>query len=559
MPEIRRCLKQHEPFILEAISEKYRISMVHGGLFDKSELLAQHLLSETVLKSIVESFSRRTLVALADLIQHQQIRSDTFFSKYGEIRVMGEARFKRERPDRTPENSSEELLYAGILFRGMFDEGNGLMEYVFIPSDLLPLLPKVESTTTPAELRPGSLIIRPAVPEETRWIVRGNDEILDISCLILASIRIGQDLAAIYPVYEQMKTDFTKSLLHVAEILNESDQPNVTTAQLFLQKDRIPALLQLFQVWQNSESFDELSSIDKIKIDSHFQYDPLALRTVLLDMLAMIRNNRWWSMSGFIAAVKSNHGDFLRPQNVKDSWLIQNTEQADSTKWENIEGVYLTSLINGPLKWLGMVDLGYSEDQRESEKSEASAFRLNQIGITFLSADNELSQLVFHDNKQYREKQNPTITIDGRITVTRTVSRILRYHIARFCEWEKIQKELWRFRVTPVSLRKARESGLNVNAFVRMLKRTNERGFPVKLEQAISKWDQDETQSTIFEATLLTVTDPAWIDALMSSRDAAHWVEQRLNANTVVIKSKGIEAVRRVLIEKSGILTECDH
>lgn len=559
MPEIRRCLKQHESFILEAITEKYQISTVHGGLFDKSELLAQYLLNQSVLKDVLESYPRRTIIALADLIQHQQIRSDLFFSKYGEIRVMGEARFKRERPDKLPENPSEALFYAGILFRGMFDEGNGLMEYVFIPSDMLPLLPKVESTLIPPEPGAGSLIIRPAVPEETQWTIRGNDEILDISCLILASIRTGQDPTAIYPVYGQMKTDFAKSLLQIADILDESEQPNVTTAQLFLQKDRIPALLQLFQVWQHAETFDELRAIDEIKIDSRFQYDPVALRAALLDILGMIRSSRWWSVSGFIAAVKSYHADFLRSQNENDSWLIRNTEQVDPTRWENVEGIYLTALINGPLKWLGMVDLGYSEDQRGSEDSLASAFRLNQIGIAFLSADSELNQLVFRDSKQYQEKQYPAITIDGRITVTRTVSRILRYHIARFCEWEKIQKELWRFRVTPVSLRKARESGLNVNAFIRMLKRNNEKSFPVKLEQAISKWDQDETQATIFEATLLTVTDPAWLDVLMSTRDAAHWVEQRLNANTVIIKSKGIEAVRRVLIEKSGILTENDH
>jgi hypothetical protein len=62
----------------------------------------------------------------------------------------------------------------------------------------------------------------------------------------------------------------------------------------------------------------------------------------------------------------------------------------------------------------------------------------------------------------------------------------------------------------------------------------------------------------MFQATVLTVTNPEWINNLMNSKDTAKWIQQRLNPNTVLIRSKGEEAVRRALIEM-GALTDMQN
>ena len=88
-----------------------------------------------------------------------------------------------------------------------------------------------------------------------------------------------------------------------------------------------------------------------------------------------------------------------------------------------------------------------------------------------------------------------------------------------------------------------------------MLKRSGEKALPEALLNAVEQWDRMDTQATMFQATVLTVTNPDWIASLLNSKDTSQWIQQQLNANTVFIKPKGEEAVRRALIEM-GVLTD---
>ena len=99
---------------------------------------------------------------------------------------------------------------------------------------------------------------------------------------------------------------------------------------------------------------------------------------------------------------------------------------------------------------------------------------------------------------------------------------------------------------------------MSVNSFIGLLKRSIGSGVPQKLLIAIDQWDKVDTQATIFHALLVTVNNPNWINALLSSKDTAPWIEQRLNDNTIIIKSKGEKIIYRALIELGALAEKHD-
>ncbi len=430
--------------------------------------------------------------------------------------------------------------------------------FVYVPDDLFALFPKqdLEGFSEPAlsDATDRPFLVRPAAPREVKSIQLGTDAILDLACLILAAIRTGNDIESLYPVYGEGKTIFLVRLLRMAGIINEDNLPVTEVAQLFLQKERTSALLQLVQVWVESAIFNELSEIPELTVDKLFRFDPHATRRQIISALSNTQGTGWLSFQGFSAAIRQEWPEFLRDQSENTAWLIRNSVHSAFRDWENIEAVYLRYLLNGPCFWLGLVDISAPARTQDGGEQDISAFRVNWYGRKVLAAVTRREPLT-GVRPSAVEKQPPSVTIDGRIMVGRAVSRILRYHIARFCEWEKIQPDRWQFRITPLSLRKAKNASLKVRAFLNMLKRACGNALPGSLTDAITQWDQSDTQATMFEATVLTVTNPDWVVTLLNSKDSSKWIERQLNANTLLIKPKGEDAVRRVLIE-IGVLTD---
>ncbi len=564
MPDLRQSLAAHEPYILNAIAQVLGYQVDHESLIPAGDLIAEKFLSDErfdALNQRIPSFVKPAVAAL--LKSEGRIPVNRFFRLYGEIETYGETRFQREQPWLNPSNPSEWLWYHGLIQKGFFEAPSGLQENIYFPEEIYEKLSIDYQLPLNMAVDSGQLLIRPAAPREVAQVEAGNDSILDLCCLLLAAVRSGHAVDSLFPVFGSLKTQFAIDVLQNAGILDEDNVPILKSTEFFLKTDRFLALLQLIQTWKESEQIDELLLIPDLYVDELFVHNPSKLRTHVFHFLKRIRGNGWWSFSGFLSAVKQEAPDFLREQDDTGSWLIRNRQKSQFRDWENIEGEYLQFLLAGPFHWLGIVDIAYAANNKglsEEEKSKLpiSAFRISRMGEQSLEA----SLATVQENRQYRlanqEKTPPKVTIDGRVAVTAGTSRSLRYHIARYCEWEKIQPDRWIFRITPQSLREAAQMDLPADKFVGMLRRAGDRSLPEPLMTAIEHWIQTDSQATMFQATVLTVTNPEWINNLMNSKDTAKWIQQRLNPNTVLIRSKGEEAVRRALIEM-GALTDMQN
>jgi hypothetical protein len=555
MPSLLKSLIQQDDHYLQIVGNLWQLDIAAYSKKDAAEIILHKIITENNLIEKLAEAPFETLPVLSYLIaQNGFILSTIFFEQFGEIRVMGERRKMLEKPWESPISVTEWLWYHGVIQMNMLALPGQveIQEYVYLPDEIR----KILSRYFPFNERivdENELIVRPASPNEVVLVQRGNDLILDLGCLLIASIRTGKPIQNLYSVFQKEKTDFVLRIFEEMSLVQNNEIIHPEEAQNFLQMNRIAALLQMMMSWKNSDQIDDLRETTDLFIDDLVKYSSREIRKSVLSLMQRITSNEWCSFDGFSVSIRKANPNFLRPDGENSPWLIRNTIRNNFNEWASIEGEYLQYLLHYPLYWFGIVDIAFHEKSENESKQKISAFRITRIGRIFLDEMDKKSISEKILKIKNTEKDIPKISIDGKIILTNSTPRLLRYQISRFCEWTKLEITRSVFSITPFSLRQAKENGLSVNSFIGLLKRSIGSGVPQKLLIAIDQWDKVDTQATIFHALLVTVNNPNWINALLSSKDTAPWIEQRLNDNTIIIKSKGEKIIYRALIELGAL------
>ena len=141
MQTLLQTLQDHDLGHLKAIAELWGIDLPHGDPAPAASHLAQSMLRPDVAEEIIESLPQAAMEALQSIILHGgRIPLADMRREFGSIRRMGPGKRDREKPWRAPESSTETLWYRGLIATAFADSPSGLREFVFIPTDLSPLL-----------------------------------------------------------------------------------------------------------------------------------------------------------------------------------------------------------------------------------------------------------------------------------------------------------------------------------------------------------------------------------------------------------------------------------
>jgi hypothetical protein len=145
------------------------------------------------------------------------------------------------------------------------------------------------------------------------------------------------------------------------------------------------------------------------------------------------------------------------------------------------------------------------------------------------------------------ETDTPKASKEGRLLVPHLAPRAARYQIARFCEWEGEDRFAYRYRLTPASLARAREQGLNANHLIALLKRLGT-AVPPSLVKALERWEENGAQVRVERLLVLRARSPEILDALRGSR-AARFLGEPLGPAAIVVKSGAWKKVQSILAE----------
>lgn len=539
MPNLRTTYTNLDLGFLKIIAEHWGIELRAPDQKSALDHLVPLMLDAELLLEIVETLPLEAQAALNTLVESRGRMDWPRFSRlFGTIREMGAGRRDRERPDLQPSSAAESLWYHGLVGRIFIDSASGPKEVIYIPDDLLVLLPD-RSAGTSAPLG------RRATAGEHAYEIKANDWILDDVCTLLAWIRSGQadeqPLSVQAPFPWTIRVTNSPALLAIAgaaELLTKNREIDTEHVKNYLEAERGEALLQLAQGWLFSNQCNDLRHISNLIFEGEWSNDPLQTRETILDLLAPLPENTWWSLPGYIGAVRAAYPDFQRTAGDYDSWYIRDGRTGEYLQgfehWEKVDGALLHYLITGPLFWLGYLDLAAS-----AENAPVSAFRKSNWWQELRdgSPPAGLSE----------EDETFLISSDARLRAPRLVPRSARYQIARFARWEDAGSDAYRYRITPESLEKARKQGLVVGQLVALLRKFA-LTVPPSLVKAMERWEVRGTEARIQPLLVLRVSSPEMLQVIRQSR-AARFLGELLGPTAVAIHANAAEKLLAVLAE----------
>ena len=529
MTTLEQSLHKYDLGHLRIVAQFWGVELATKERKETREELSEKLLQAKLASEIIEALPVSAKHALNTLRQNEgRIAWVVFSRQFGEIREMGAGKRDREKPYLTPVSAAEILFYRAFLARAFFDTPDGVIEFAYIPTDLLKIIPEEKQ-----ENHKKKGLGRLARPDERGKTILANDHILDDLTTYLAVIRLGSQKP---PIPLEISPRFARDLLLASRLISPAGEIKLSAVKTFLEADRTNAREKLIQTWRTSEEINELWQIPNLICEGEWQNPILATRNAVLEFLKNIPPNKWWSLKAFIADIKERTPDFQRKAGEYDAWFIRRSKDDTPLRgfehWDDVEGALIRYFITGVFFWLGMVDLARSE-----ESTQISAFR---------SIDKDLS---------HPEEGTIIATSSGEISISRSAPRKARYLISRFCDWEESKdSDVYRYQITSTSLERAKEQGLKIAHLQGLLKKYATTEIPPILGQALKRWELNGTEARVETMSVLRLSKPEDLRALRESK-AGRFLGEVLGPTTVAVQAGASKKIMARLIEM-GIFME---
>ncbi len=532
MPDLEHCLHGQDLSHLRIVAETWGLELAAPDVKMALPELSRKLLNEQRIAEELEVLDEDVKAALEDLSENNgRLPWSQFARKFGKVRQMGPGRRDRIQPHQNPISTAEILWYRALIGRAFFDSSSGSEEFCYVPDDLLPLIPRRKTDFDQKVLG------RAATSDERTHVNHADDAILDHVCTLLASLRI--DFHA--PNLPESLHSFLTALLTDANLLDDRGQPKLDETRKHLEAPRGRALGQLAQAWLHSEKINDLHLVPHLHAEGEWKNDPLAARQFIINLLDRLPEKTWWNLSAFIADVRQAYPDFQRPAGDYDSWYLKDIQSGEFLRgfehWHEVDGALICYLITGPMHWLGMMDLATYEEEAPPQK--AIAFRYSGWAPALLAGSIPKGLPA--------ESTSVHVRSDGRVGVDHLAPRSVRYQVARFCDWEKEIQQEYRYRLTPESLERALDQGLQINHLLTLLKK-HAAPVPPNILTALKRWEKHGTEIQVGELVVLHLRSPQILDSLRKSK-AARFLGDPLGPSAISIKPGAEEKVLAALLE----------
>lgn len=549
MRSLEHSLEDHELIVLRVIAEWWELDLTGADKQASVKALAERLAQVDMQQEMMflppeEAAALRELVA-----QGGRLPVATFAREHGEVRLMGPGRMEREEPWLAPVSAAEALWYRGFLYRGFDETEEGVLEFYYLPQELLEQFPQTQRvaesdtavTTLQATSPPGN--VQTAV----------TDAVEDLTTLLALALKTALrpealnklDVLLLNP--ERNRRSLLLTLAEEMELVYRSNGAIRPTraAVAWLKQSRDAQLQALAEAWTNSDWNDLWHTPGLVCEGQGWQNDPMLARTALLD--ALPRDERWYRLADLVEHVKQIDPDFQRPDGNYDTWYVREANQeaylTGFAAWDAVEGRLLRFLVQGPLFWLGMVETA-AEGQ-----PDVSAYRLTGRALTWLGGDTAAQE----------EVRVPLfVQPDGTLIVPQTASRYQRFRAARVAEMQPVEAgKPFTYRLTPQSLSAAQDQGITPDRVLEFLRQASNDNVPKSVERGVVRWSERGVEGRLETAVVLRVGDAAILDTLRNNPKTRDFIGESLGDFAVTIRRESWEEFRAATAQL-GLLLDVD-
>lgn len=549
MRSLIQALTEHELITLRIIGEWWELDLSGTDKKESVKILAE-VLSQVDMQKELLFLPPEEADALNDLVaQDGRIAVNIFSRNHGEVRLMGPGRMEREEPWLEPISPTEALWYRGFIYRAFDDTAEGVLEFYFLPSEILTNFPQPQVIAAVEEET--ELQLRPLKSTPDVWQEADVSAVDDLTALMTIAMRLSGD--------SKNPIDFDNFLLNpdadrrsllltlaneLSLVRRENGSLRPTRSAIgWLKKGRDAQLCSLGDAWSNSE-WNDLCHTTGLRCEGeNWHNDPILARTALLDV--MPHTNNWYRISDLVQTIKTTNPDFQRPDGNYDTWYIKETGNqhylAGFDSWDQVEGRLIRFLIQYPLYWLGMTELADADDGIKS------AYRLTKRALAFLNG------IVPDEN----EKPSPIIVeADGKIIVPINATRYNRFQVARISEAYPVEAgKPYLYQLTPKALEQAARQGIKPDRILNFLVQAGERPLSKSVHRAIARWQEKGVEAILESVVVLRVNDESILQTLRTNPRTRDYIGESLGDLAVVIKP-GMWGKLRAATTQLGLLLE---
>ena len=526
MKSLEQALLEHELITLRVIGEWWELDLTGMEKSEAVDVLAGAL-TRLDMQQEMSYLPPEEVAALQDLISQGGRAAVAAFNRlYGEVRLMGPGRMEREEPWLDPASPLEALWYRGFLFRAFDDTAEGVLEFYYLPQELLEQFPGIveeDAQETPALLEP----VEAPAGTHSRGLVNSVDDLTTLLAAALQSIEIGNEQAQGDDFLLDQNPDRKSLLLNLAVEQgwlreDESGLKPTRTAVDWLKKGREAQLFDLADAWSKS-SWNDLCHTPGLICDGHnWQNDPILARTAVLDVLPS--TDSWYSLRSLVNLIRDTNPDFKRPDGNSDTWYVRDSQTnnylSGFDSWNLVEGRLIPFLLTGPMYWLGITLI--------SGSPENVLFRLSDQGLRWLGGE----------QPQEQEDKIPIVVHpDASILVAHNADRYLRFQVARVAELEIVDgRKPYGYRLTPDSLAAAGDQDISVDRLLRFLTQASGSSLPKSLMRAVERWSERGVEGRLESVIVLRVSDAEILQTLRNNPKTRDFLGESLGDLAVAIK-----------------------
>ncbi len=205
----------------------------------------------------------------------------------------------------------------------------------------------------------------------------------------------------------------------------------------------------------------------------------------------------------------------------------------DSDGWEKVEKLFIHTILEGPLYWMGLIDLGSSQPGQ----ARPDLFRLTSAGAWLLAGS--------HPPEINLAGGRVILQPNFQVTAFDPVSDDVLLNLERFAERVSTDRAV-ELRLTQSSVYNAQLQGWDDQRITAYLEELTGVPVPENIRRTLQDWQTLHERITVYpKVALLHAASPADLDALEHNHKLREWIGSRPDPSVLLIK--GRDSVPRVV------------
>lgn len=351
--------------------------------------------------------------------------------------------------------------------------------------------------------------------------------------------------------------EFCYALLDtLGAIRAERGQPITQREEAFQHLLSLAPTVQMYVVlytWLNTTAWSEMDMLrrqdEEIRVRrnlSHTSFKPQNLyrewrsaRHMVLRFLSTIEEGEWVSLPGFLRTLWQIAPDLLHPHFEPATWWLESArtrKQFGSTfeDWQESSGRFVLAVLQGPLYWLGAIQLGYRDER-------PVAFRLTPVGSFAL---HRRSVIVEQEQKAIPAG---AVQLSEDLTVTLVPNQVptqLHELLHLIGQLEMTTPSEFVYRITADGVLRALAQGQTIDHLLGALARWLGKKPPPSWQNKIVAWSENYGKLHIYEGiTLIELADDYALQELLSNTSLRDHLIYEFSPRLIAVRPDSVDAL----------------